>query len=134
MNWWILANLVLAVHVSLFVLLIFGLVLAAAGWLRRHVKVGFVFWLTLAVTLTSQPLPGCALTDLERWLRWKQDPEWHREMSLLRTVAETLTGAHPPAVLDIVFPTALASLAVYAFARYYLRDLLAAIRRRTKAW
>lgn len=132
MNWWILANLVLAVHISLFGLLIFGLVLAAAGWMRRHAKVAVVFWMALAVTLTSQPLPGCALTDLERWLRWKQDPEWHREMSLLRTVVETLTGAHPTAVLDVVFPAALASLAVYAFARYYLHDLLAMIRRRTK--
>jgi len=131
-NWWLLANLVLAGHISLFVLLVFGLILAAAGWMRRHGKLAVVFWLTLVVTLARQPLPGCGLTDLERWLRWKQDPEWDRELPLLRTVVETLTGAHPPAILDLLFPAILGTVGIYAFARYHLRDLVDMIRRRTK--
>ena len=131
-SWGILANLVLAAHILLFVFLALGVVLAAAGWMRRHARMAVVFWLTLTATLALQPVPGCGLTQLERWLRWKQDPDWNRELPLLRTVVETVTGVHPPAILDIVFPAALAVLGVYAFARYHLCDLLTAIRRPTK--
>ncbi len=132
-SWWILANLVLAAHILLFVLLALGVVLAAAGWMRRHTRAAVVFWLALTVSLVLQPVPGCGLTQLERWLRWKQDPDWNRELSLLRTIVETVTGVHPPAILDIVLPAALAVVGVYAFARYHLRDLLTAIRCRRKA-
>jgi len=132
-NSWTLANLVLAGHLSLFVLLVLGVVLAAVGWMRRHMRVAVAFWLTLVVTLAWQPFPGCGLTKIERWLRWKQDPDWDREMSLLRTIVETVTGARPPAVLDYVFPASVAVLGLYAFGRYHLRDVLAAIRRRVKA-
>ncbi len=132
-SWWILANLVLVAHILLFVYLALGVVLAAAGWMRRHTRAAIVFWLTLTVTLGLQPVPGCGLTQLERWLRWKQDPDWHRELPLLRTIVETVTGVQPPAILDTVLPAALAALGVYAFARYHLRDLLTVIRHRTKA-
>ena len=130
MDPWILANLVLAGHIALFVFLVFGVILAAVGWMRRRARAAVLFWLTLVVTLAWQPFPGCGLTDLERWLRWKQAPDWDREMSLLRTIVDTVIGIHPPAVLDFVFPTSVAVLGAYAFARYHLRDLLAAIRRR----
>ena len=133
MSSWTLANLVLAGHISLFVFLVLGVILAAVGRMRRHMRLAVVFWLTLIVTLTWQPFPGCGLTDIERWLRWKQDPDWVREMSLLRTIVETVIGVHPPAVLDFVFPTSVAVLGLYAFARYHLPDLLALIRRRTRA-
>lgn len=134
MNSWTLANLVLTAHIALFVFLVFGVIMAAVGWMRRHTRVAVVFWLTLVVTLAWQPFPGCGLTDVERWLRWKQDPDWDREMSLLRTIVETVTGIHrPPAVLDFVFPISVAVLGAYAFARYHLPDLLAFIRRRFTA-
>ena len=132
-SWWLLANLVLAAHILLFVFLALGVVLAAAGWTRRHARAAVGFWLALTVTLALQPVPGCGLTQLERWLRWKQDPDWHRELSLLRTVVETVTGVHAPAILDTLFPAALAVLGVYAFTRYHLHDLLTVLRRPTKA-
>lgn len=122
MTWWWLANLVLATHISLFVILVIGLVLAAAGWMRRHSRTSLVFWPALVVAVGWQALPGCPLTELEHWLRWKQNPGWERGMSILRTVGETVTDVQPPPALDIAFPLALVALALYGFGRYHLRD------------
>ncbi len=129
MTWWGLANLVLVAHISLFVILVIGLVLAAGGWMRRHSRTSLVFWPALLVTVGWQALPACPLTELEYWLRWKQDAGWERGMSILRTVGETVTDVHPPPVLDLVFPSALVALAAYGFGRYHLRDATSAIRR-----
>ncbi len=130
MSWWVLANLVLTAHIALFAFLAVGVLVAAAGWLRRRSRQALVFWFVLVVTLAHQPVPGCGLTVLERWLRSKEHPGWDREVSLLRTVIETATGARPPAVFDIVFPATLGAIALYAFSRYHLRDYASAIRRR----
>ena len=132
MDAWVLANLVLAAHIALFIVLALGAAAAALGWMRRHLWVAIVYWPTLLVTLALQLVPGCGLTNLERWLRWKQDPDWDREISLLRTVFETVTRLPPPAVLDYVFPTAVAVLGIYGFARCHARDLVAFLRRRVR--
>ena len=132
-GWWVLANLVLTAHLALFAVLVAGVVLAAAGWLRPRIKLSAAFWLTLFVTLAWQPLPGCGLTQLERWLRCRVEPDWDRDLSLLRVVFETVTGVRAPAILDVIFPVSVAALGVYAFASYYLRDLLATVQRRMRA-
>lgn len=129
MTSWTLANVVLGAHITLFVVLVLGLVLAAAGWMRRRTRVAAVFWPALVVTVGWQALPGCALTTLERWLRWRDSPGWDRDMSILRTVLETVAGTRPPWVIDYIFPVTLAAVAVYAFGRYHLRDALALARR-----
>ena len=74
-------------------------------------------------------VPGCILSDLERWLRQIEVPGWSRDMSLARTVSGTVIGYHPPDALFTVVGVLLFSLAVYAFVRYHLRDVITLLRR-----
>jgi hypothetical protein len=50
-------------------------------------------------------------------------------MSLARTVSGTVIGYHPPDALFTVAGALLFSLAVYAFVRYHLKDVIARLRR-----
>lgn len=117
--WWLLANAVMALHVALFVLLAAGVLLAAAGWMRSHGRISRVFWPALVVTLGWQALPGCILTDLERWLRRQDQPGWDRQMSLARTITGELTGVYPSEGVFAALAGALAVLALLAAARYH---------------
>jgi len=55
--------------------------------------------------------------------------EWSRDMSLARTVSGEITSYHPPDALFTTLGMLLFSLAVYAFVRYHLRDLVARLRK-----
>ena len=127
--WWFLADIVLVVHILLWLFLGAGVVVAVMGWMRRYRKLALVFWPTMAVTLVNLAVPGCILSDLERWLRQIEVPGWNRDMSLARTVSGTVIGYHPPDTLFTVVGVLLFSLAVYAFVRYHLRDVITLLRR-----
>jgi hypothetical protein len=127
--WWSLADIVLAAHILLWLFLGAGVVVAVMGWMRRYRKLALVFWPTMAVTLVNLAVPGCILSDLERWLRQIEVPGWSRDMSLARTVSGTVIGYHPPDALFTVAGALLFSLAVYAFVRYHLKDVIARLRR-----
>jgi len=126
--WWFLANLVLIIHVLLFLFLGAAVVMAAMGWMRRYRKLALAFWPTMVVTLGGLAVPGCILSDLERWLRQMVAPGWSRDMSIARTIARTLTGYHPPETIFTALGVLLFSLAVYAFVRHHLRDVIARLR------
>jgi len=130
--WWHLANVVLVVHILLWLFLAAGVIVAAAGWMRHLRKLSLIFWPTMAVTLGSLAVPGCILSDLERWLRQMVISEWRREMSLARTVSGTITGYHPPDILFTALGVLLFSLAIYAFVRYHLSDIIAWLRKSSR--
>jgi len=126
--WWFFGDIVLVVHIMLWFLLGAGVVVAATGWMRRR-KLAFVFWPTMVVTLGNMAVPGCILSDLERWLRQMVVPGWTRDMSLARTVSGAVTGYHPPDALFTALGVILFSLAAYAFVRYHLRGIIARLRK-----
>jgi hypothetical protein len=125
---WALANLVQVAHVALFVLLTAGILFAAAGNMRGRPKLATGFWTLFAITLAWQYIPGCPLTSIERWLRLRVEPDWDRELSLLRVTLRSVTGLTPPAWSDVVFPATLGALATYALTRWHLAGLVARIR------
>lgn len=127
--WWLFADIVLVVHILLWLFLGAGVVVAALGGMRHVHRLTLVFWPTMAVTLGSMAAPGCILSDLERWLRQMVITEWSRDMSLARTVSGTVTGYHPPDALFTILGVLLFSLAVYAFVRYHLKGLVARLRK-----
>ena len=126
--WWLFADIVLVVHILLWLFLGAGMVVAAMGWMRRRRKLTLVFWPTMVVTLGGLAVPGCILSDLERWLRQMVVPKWSRDMSIARTISGTLTGYHPPEAIFTALGVLLFSLAVYAFVRYHLRDVMIRLR------
>ena len=67
---WALADLVLAAHIALFLLLVAGVSVSAAGWWRPGARAALAFWPMLALTLAWAVAPvDCPLTGLETWLR-----------------------------------------------------------------
>ena len=127
--WWFLGDIVLGVHILLWLFLGAGVVVAVMGWMRRYRKLALTFWPTMVVTLVSLAAPGCILSDLERWLRQIGVPGWSRDMSLARTVSGTITGYYPPDAIFTALGILLFSLAVYAFVRYHVRGVIAWLRR-----
>ncbi|HSW59018.1 MAG TPA: hypothetical protein VLH15_11480 [Dehalococcoidales bacterium] len=125
--WWAAADIVLAFHILLFLLLGIGIILAATG--NMHRKLALFFWPVLFFTALNMPLPGCILTDIERWLRHMVMPGWNREMSLARTVSGAVTGWHPPDLFFTIIGLLLFALAIYAFVRFHLKDVLQWFRR-----
>ena len=123
-----LCHIVLVVHILLWLFLGVGMVVAAMGWMRRRRKLALAFWPTMVVTLGGLAVPGCILSDLERCLRQMVVPKWSRDMSIARTISGTLTGYHPPEAIFTALGVLLFSLAVYAFVRYHLRDVIIRLR------
>lgn len=126
---WFLANVVLTFHITLFVVLGAGLFVAAAGHMRPYPQLALAFWLIVAVVTVWLYIPGCALTDLEEWLRHKSQPEWEREATLLRTVIKTASGVRVPGFTDNTIFAFMSGLSFYAFIRYHLADAVAFFRR-----
>lgn len=126
--WWYFTDMVLVVHILLWLFLGAAVPVAAMGLMQRRRKLALVFWSTMVVTLGGVAAPGCILSDLERWLRQMVVPGWNRDMSLARTVSRTVIGYHPPDALFAVIGVLLFSLAVYAFVRYHLKDVIARLR------
>lgn len=123
--WWFLANIVLVMHVLLFLFLGAAVIMAAMGWMRCRHKLALAFWPTMVITLAGLAIPECALSDLERWLRQMVEPGWSCDMSIAQTISGTLTGYHPPEPLFSALRVLLFSLTVYAFVRHDLRDVVA---------
>ena len=95
-GYWFAANVVLGLHMSLFVVLAVGLVAAALGVLRQHPRLALAFWGTLLATAIWQPLPSCIFTDVEKWLRHLVEPEWDRTISAQRMLIRELAGVDVP--------------------------------------
>lgn len=92
MLFWFLADLVLAFHIALFVVLGAGVVLAALGLMRHHRRLNLLFWPTLAVSLGWAMAPvECGLPEIEVWLRQRVEPGWARTMDLPQTVTKSLS-------------------------------------------
>ena len=119
MVWWLLANVVLTIHVLLFVVIVVGLLLAAIGVLKRYKKVSFVYWSVTIATLISQLIPGCQLTTIERWMRHQVDPSWEREYS---SIARTLTNEFLGTDLPDKFFTGLAVILGVVVAMVFIRN------------
>ena len=82
--WWFFADAVLLVHILIPLVLVAGVILAAAGKLLYRRKLSLVLWVSIALNLVILAAPGCILSDIERWLRHMVEPEWSREMTLPR--------------------------------------------------
>ncbi|MBI4219913.1 MAG: hypothetical protein HY682_07220 [Chloroflexi bacterium] len=133
MSPWVAANFVLAAHIALFVLLGAGLVAAAFGWLRGRPRLALAYWSALGISVGWQLVPGCPLTDIERWLRLQVDPAWAREPPLLRMVIETLFGFKPNALADYLFHSTLATVGAYALVRHHVGPAIARMLARSHA-
>ena len=121
---WIVANALLGFHIALFVALVIGVVLAALGWMGRRPAAARIFWPVLAVVVAWQFMPGCALTDLEEWLRHRTDPTWERQTTILQAAVRTLTGIAVPRASNTLLTIFLGGLGVYAFVRYHLKGFV----------
>jgi hypothetical protein len=123
MPYWLLADLVLTFHITLFVALGAGAVLAALGFMGRRRRLDAAFWSTLAVTLGWTIIPvKCGLTELEVWLRQQVEPDyWGRPLDLPQTVTKWLTGAVMPSHFFLALSLLLLGLAIFGFWRYYFR-------------
>lgn len=129
--YWLAANVVLGLHMALLAGVSIGVVAAALGILRKHPRLALAFWGTLLVTAISQPLPSCALTDIEKWLRHRVEPEWDRTISVQRMVIRELTGIDIQEQVFWWMGVVLVVVAVYAFWRYHrdqARDVLDRLR------
>lgn len=90
MVWWFLANIILTIHILLFVGIVVGLFLASVSILKRYKKISLAFWIITIITLGSQLIPGCQLTTVETWMRHQVDPTWERENSIAKTLSSEL--------------------------------------------
>jgi len=61
--WWLFADIVLVVHILLWLFLGAGVVVAAMGGIQRRRKLALVFWPTMAVTLGNMAAPDVATPD-----------------------------------------------------------------------
>ena len=126
-GYWIAANVVLGLHLALLTVLVVGLVAAAAGIMRRYPRLALVFWATLLITALWQLLPSCALTDIEKWLRHRVEPEWDRTISVQRMAIRELSGVDIQEQVFFWAGVVLVVVAGYAFWKYHrdqARDLV----------
>ena len=117
--YWLAANTTLALHFLLLASLCVGVPAAALGLLRSRPWIALAFWTTLLVSAAWQLLPSCALTDIERWLRHRVEPDWDRVDSVSRLALRELTGIDAAEWVFKLIGVAMVLTAAYAFARYH---------------
>jgi hypothetical protein len=117
--YWLAANVVLGVHMAVLAGVSIGVVAAALGILRRNPRLALVFWITLLITAIWQPLPSCALTDIEKWLRHRAEPEWDRTVSVQRMLIRELSGVDLQEQVFWWVGVVMVAVAGYAFWRYH---------------
>ncbi len=89
--------------------------------------------MTLLITALWQLLPSCALTDVEKWLRHRVEPEWDRTISVQRMLIRELAGVDIQEQVFFWAGVVLVIVAGYAFWRYHrgqARDVLQILQRR----
>jgi hypothetical protein len=118
-GYWFAANLTFGLHMAVLSVLPVGVALAALGALRRYYRISVAFWVSLFVAALWQPLPSCILTDVERWLRHRVEPEWDRTASTQRVMVREVTGADLDERLFWWVGLAVVILGTYAFWRYH---------------
>jgi hypothetical protein len=118
-GYWLAANVVLGVHMALLAGLTVGLLAAALGVLRRYPRLALGFWATLVISAVWQPLPSCILTDMERWLRHRVEPEWDRTVSAQRMLIRELVGVDLREEVFWWVGVVMVVVAGYAFWRYH---------------
>ena len=129
--YWLAGNVVLGLHMALLAGVSIGVAAAALGILRKYPRVALVFWMTLLVTALWQPLPSCALTDIEKWLRHQVEPEWDRTISVQRMAILEVTGIDIQEQVFWWVGVVLVAVAGYAFWRYHrgqARDVFRRLR------
>ena len=134
--YWAAANVVLGLHMALLAGVSIGVVAAVLGILRRYPRLSLVFWVSLLVAAIWQPIPSCALTDMEKWLRHRVEPEWDRTISVQRMLIRELTGVDVQEQVFWWVGVVLMAVAGYAFWRYH-RDQARGLSRnllRRKTW
>jgi len=128
-EYWLAANIVLGLHMALFVVLVVGLIAAATGVLRYRTRLANAYWGTLLVAALWQPLPSCILTDVERWLRHRVDPDWDRTVSAQRLLVRELAGVDLGERVFWWAGVVMVVVAAYAFWRYHWQPLVGGVRR-----
>lgn len=128
-EYWFAANVVLGSHMALFVVLVVGLIAAAGGALRYRRRLANAYWGTLVVAALWQPLPSCILTDVEKWLRHRVDPDWDRTVSAQRLLVRELVGVDLGERVFWWVGVVMVVVAVYAFWRYHREPALIGARR-----
>ena len=114
------ADLVLAFHIALFVVLGTGVILAALGLMRHHQRLNLLFWPALTVSLGWAMIPvDCGLTDIESWLRQRVEPDWTRPLGLPETVTNWLIGVVLPRQFYLALGGLMSGLAIFGFWRCY---------------
>jgi len=128
-EYWLVANVVLGVHMALFAALAVGLVAAALGILRQHPRLALAYWGTLLLAAVWQPLPSCILTDVEKWLRHQVEPGWDRTISAQRLLVRELSGIDLSEQVFWWVGAMMAVVAGYAFWRHHRDQVGGALRR-----
>ena len=128
-GYWLAASVVLGLHMALLAGVSIGVVAAALGILRKYPRLALVFWVSLLVTALWQPLPSCALTDIEKWLRHRVEPEWDRTISVQRMLIREVTGVDLQEQVFWWMGVVLVVVAGYAFWRYHREQARQVYRR-----
>ena len=131
---WALGDLVLVAHIALFLLLVAGVTMSAAGRWRPGSRAALVFWPVLALTLAWAVAPvDCPLAGLETWLRQREVPGWERQLDLPEHVTTALLGVQLHWVVYRVLGIGVLALDTVGFWRSWgtRARALARIHRRT---
>ena len=110
----ILADLLLGFHVLYISALFIGTFFALFGGMRKRRLLSFFFFSNLSAAMFWQIAPGCPLTDLEKWLRIKVNPDWTHGTPLPEAIAEKIIGVDLP--YELFFGVGLAWVALSAIA------------------
>ena len=109
-----LANLLLGFHILYIIILFIGTFFALFGYMRNRRLFSLFFFTNLSAAMFWQIAPGCPLTELERWLRLKVNPEWTSGTPLPEAIAENILGIDLP--YELFFGVGLAWVALSAIA------------------
>ena len=114
-----LADTLLGFHILYIVVLFIGTFAALFGYMRRHRKSSIFFFANLIATMFWQIAPGCPLTESERWLRLKVDPNWTTSTPLPEAITEKIFGVDLPYELFFGVGLAWVGLSVIAMIQTY---------------
>ena len=114
-----LANLLLGFHILYIIILFIGTFFALFGYMRNRRLFSLFFFTNLSAAMFWQIAPGCPLTELERWLRLKVNPELTSVSPLPEAIAENILGINLPYELFFGVGLAWVALSAIAFIQTY---------------
>ena len=114
-----LADLLLGFHIFYIIALFIGTFFGLFGWMRNRRLFSLFFFANLCAAMFWQIAPGCPLTELEKWLRLKVNPNWIHGTPLPEAIAEKITGVDLPYELFLGVGLAWVALSVIAVIQTY---------------